>query len=653
MAKIDFDKIIRNSDTAEDAFNQAYAIAKKNKGSALTSSEEADISAKIFSSRKFRGTGGGSFGDTGIGGSGGGGSSSGGGGGIMDSIGNFAKKTLGVADEAGKFITEKINDIYKTQLGRNDGDTNAQQIADAIAKNGLNIAGLIKDEMGVVYKAGLDQLKEESKLLTDVNSSTGMLREMSQGLRDDMAAASVEAARYGYSLENIGELYIGLVENSGKFGFINQKTMESAVPVAAVLGKSMTEMANIMTDYESIGVGVDDTISNLDKAAVKSVSLGMSARKVTDTMNASMSKLNEYGFKNGIKGLEDMSRKSLEFRMNMDSVFSIAEKVFDSTSAIDFTANMQVLGGAFGDFNDPLKLMYMATNNVEGLQDALIGAAGGLATYNKEQGRFEVTSINLRKSKEMAQQMGISMGELNKIAIAAAERSSAAASLMASGLNMPEKDREFLTNISRMEGGEMKIVVPKSLQDQLGAQPIELEKLTQAQKDVLLANQEAFKTMDSKEIAMNQLTETQAISKNVDVLAAYAKVRSSAYLKGMTGSLMGSFLKDLNDKVKGVDTKNVNPAEDRRKGQQDAGKVKEFLANPVESGVKMGKELLNKGSEVYDKATNSDFFKNIVNTLSTNIQEALGSKYDKTRTINLQYNVNDTDPRSFTQAKMA
>lgn len=573
-------------------------------------------------------------------------------GGIGDSISSFAKKTLGAANVAATFLTEKINDIYKTQLGREDGESDTSALINAITSNGLNIAKAVTDTGGVVYAAGIKQLLSESKLLTDVNSATGMLREMSQGIRDDMAAASVEATRYGFTLEDVGQLYIGLVENSGKFGFINQKTMESAAPVAAVLGKSMSDMATIMTDYESIGVGVDDTIKNLDQAAVKSLSLGMSARKVTETMTASMGKLNEYGFKNGVKGLEDMSRKALEFRMNMDSVFSIAEKVFDSTSAIDFTANMQVLGGAFGDFNDPLKLMYMATNNVEGLQDALIGAAGGLATYNQEQGRFEVTSVNLRKSKEMAQQMGISMGELNKIAIAAAERSSAAASLMASGLNMPEKDREFLTNISRMENGEMKIVVPKSLQDQLGAQPIELEKLTQAQKDVLMKNQEAFKNMDTKEIAMNQLTETQSMAKNMDVVAAYAKVRSAAYLKGISGNLMGSFLKDLNDKVKGIDTKDVSPAKDRKKGEGDGAKVKEFLTNPVQSMKDVGDKIMEQSKEVINKGTDSEIFKEIKNVLS-DLTTSMGSKYDKSRTINLQYNVDNTNPREFTQTRMA
>lgn len=566
-------------------------------------------------------------------------------------ISKFTKKTFGIANDATKLVGKAISDIYKTQLGEEETNSVSQQLVDLLQNSGANPVALVGNATGLAYEQALEQLKAESTLLTEINSKTGLSGELSEALQNDMKEASIEAARYGFSLSNIGELYTGLVDNSGKFAFINRGTMESAAPVAKVLGKTMEEMATIMSDYETIGVGVDQTIKNLDEAATKSISLGMSARKVTETMNASMGKLNEYGFKNGIKGLEDMSRKALEFRMNMDSVFSIADKVFDATSAIDFTANLQVLGGAIGDFNDPLKLMYMATNNVEGLQDALAGAAGSLATYNQQQGRFEVTSVNLRKSKEMADQMGISMGELNKIAVAAAERSSAAASLMASGLNMPEKDREFLTNISRMENGEMKIVVPKSLQDQLGMEPIKLEELTEAQKEVLIKNQEAFAKMDSKEIAMSQLTETQQIGRQVDVIAAYVKVRGAAYVKGMGSSLTKQFQDEFKETLKNIaDTKKVNVNEDRKSGQELGGKINNVMSSP-EAREDLKNKIIQKKDESLQ--TGEEYVKKLLDGFKTSFAETMGSKYDKTRTINLQYNVNDTDPREFTQVKMA
>jgi hypothetical protein len=364
----------------------------------------------------------------------------------------------------------------------------------------------------------------------------------------------------------------------------------------------MTELSNSLFDYEKIGIGLNKSIENLEEASVNSLSLGLSAQKVVQTMRSEISKLNEYGFQNGVRGLERMAQKALEFRMNMNSVFQIADKVFNPEGALDLVANLQVLGGAIGDFNDPLKLMYMATNDVEGLQDALIGAAGSLATYNTEQGRFEITGVNLRRAKAMAQELGISYQELATGAIAAAERTSAASAMLRSGLIMDEKDREFITNIARMEDGEMKILVPDSLVEKLGGQTeISLEKLTDTQAEVLLENQKAFEKMDTKDIAMSQLTEIQQVSRGIDVIAAYVKVRSAEFLKSTAKGLGGDVLEELRKNVDSYTTKLSQ--EEKRKSQVDGqintssirGEVKDFIASPLNKI----NEITNRISEAF------------------------------------------------------
>lgn len=120
---------------------------------------------------------------------------------------------------------------------------------------------------------------------------------------------------------------------------------------------------------------------------------------------------------------------------------------------------------------------------------------------------------------------------------------------------MEEKDREFLTNLSRMEDGEMKITVPESLIEKMGGQTeISLEKISDKQAQILLANREAFKEMDAKEIAMNQLTEIQQVSRGIDVIAAYARVRAADYLSTKAKDLGGGMLNDLKLNVESFST---------------------------------------------------------------------------------------------------
>ena len=473
----------------------------------------------------------------------------------------FVDMALGAVNDAVKFSADKLNQIVSSQMGSEEQKNPAiSEVLNLIGQKGLNPLKLFTGFLNVAFEQVIDQLKQEATLLTDVNRQTGISGELSEALRDDMKQASIEGTRFGFKLKDIGDFYIGLTSQSGKFSLINKSLTDDTIEVAAALGKTLPEMAVSIGEFEKVGLGADKTIKTLGDAATKLTSLGLSAKKVTELLQSNLGKLNEYGFKNGVQGLETMAKKALEFRMEMESTFTIADKVFNPEGAIDLVANLQVLGGAIGDFNDPLKLMYDATNNVEGLQDALIKASGSLATYNQQQGKFEVTGINLRKAKEMASALGISMGELNKISIAAAERTQATTALMATGLVMKDEDREFLTNLSRMDGGEMKITVPKSLMDSLGIKEtsLALKDLTPNQQKILLANKEAFEKMNPKDMALAQLTEAQKMSRGLDVIIAYLKVGGAGMARG---AVTGAFKKEIDEAkalIKGYKFESIN-----------------------------------------------------------------------------------------------
>ena len=583
---IDLDKIIRNSKTPLDAMNQVDMLS----GGKLTNDERMNIAQRISNSSKFRGGGGGSTNFTGGGSSSGGGSISGGGsaageGGLLEKVSEIitdgVKTVYGVANNAVKIAGVTSTKILESQMGK-DEDSTALNIAREIGSKGFSAA---MEVPGALMDATLTQLKEESKLLSEVNSKTGMSGQLSEGLRDSMISASVEAKRYGFTLSEIGDFYIGLTEQSGKFALINRNTIVEASKTASALGMSLNEMASSIGEYERVGIGAKETTKAIGDAAVRSISLGLNARKVADTMKDSVGKLNEFGFKNGIQGLERMVQKSVEFKVSMENVSTIAEKVLNPEGAIDLAANLQVLGGAIGDFGDPIKMMYDATNNVEGLQDSLIGAAKGLATYNQQQGRFEITGINLRRAREMANSLGISMGDLTKTAVAAQERMAASTALMSTGLQMQDKDKEFLTNLSRMQDGEMKIVVPESLQDKLGKQSeITLSKLTEDQKKVLLANKEAFEKMNPEKMAMAQLTEAQKMSRDIEVMAAWAKVQAASFVRGAGKAAVGKEVQDLKDTLaKASGDMKVDRQAAEKAGSNIVGAVKNLKWSDLQS----------------------------------------------------------------------
>lgn len=367
------------------------------------------------------------------------------------------------------------------------------------------------------------EYQNQSTLLTDINTKTGLTGKLSKDYREEISAAGPAMAKMGIEFSEIANTAVSLIQQSGRFNLINTETFVAMGTAAKAYVGSLAEVVEMIPGFERVGIGATGVVKSVSEAGARSINLGLSSQKITKELGQNIGLLNSYGFQNGVQGLERMVQKATEFRISIAEVSKLADNVFTPEKAIDLAANLQVLGGAIGDFNDPLKLMYMATNNVEGLQDALIGAASSLATYNQAQGRFEVTGLNLRKAREMAQALGVDYKELTNGAIAAQERLTAGESL--SGLSIKAEDKEFLTNIAQMKDGKMTVALQsKELQDYFGKTSVALEDLSASQADKLLDYKKEFEKLPPEDIIRKQATDVENIRRDLTYLVMSARL---------------------------------------------------------------------------------------------------------------------------------
>lgn len=378
-----------------------------------------------------------------------------------------------------------------------------------------------------IFQKAMDSIavyvQQQSALQTQFNERLKMTGTLSEQFRASLTEANPRLLQLGIGFQDLTSAAEGLITSTGKFATLNKQTWENAGLAAKVYVGELEDLTGLFPSFMEIGLGAEETTKAVTRIGKESLSVGISSQKTIQVLKQDIGKINEYGFKNGVDGLGKMAKTAIELRMNLNDVFKIAEKVMNPEGAIDLAANLQVLGGAIGDFNDPLKLMYMATNNVEGLQDALKDAASSLTTYNAEQGRFEITGVNLRRAREMATQFGMSLGDLSKIAIATAERTSAASDLMARGLTLKDKDKEFLTNIAQMKEGRMVIELGASekLQKALGVKDeVALEELTQEQVNQLVAMRSELETKTEEEIVRDQANTVKQMGRDLSYIVA-------------------------------------------------------------------------------------------------------------------------------------
>lgn len=387
------------------------------------------------------------------------------------------------------------------------------------------------------------QLQQEAALHNKINEGIGIHGELSKDFRSEMMQAYPAVLRLGYGMDQLGDFIKSSMDLSGRFNIINSDTMESVAGTSRAFVGDIRLMGENLNKFMNIGLGAKDATEAIDKAGINSLQLGLNSKKTTEILMANLAKINEYGFKNGTEGLARMVQKSIEFRMNIEESFKIADKVWSPEGAIDLAANLQVIGGAIGAFNDPLRLMYMATNDVEGLQDALINAASGLATYNEEQGRFEVTGVNLRRAKAMADSLGVSISELTKGAIASSERLQINSQMMAKGFDISEEDREFITNMSQIRDGKMVIEVPDNIGKRLGegfdGKMFDVTNATDQQIKVLLNYRNDLVTnyKTTEDISRGQLNVLENLNRDVSFIAATMRTEASSAIRTQLESL--------------------------------------------------------------------------------------------------------------------
>jgi hypothetical protein len=459
--------------------------------------------------------------------------------------------------------------------------------------------------------------KQSSFLLGELNASVGLTGQLSKDFRDAVREGQPDLERLGLTFKDISDAAGQLVESTGRFTLVGTDMLVRAGEIAKAYGMNMSDVTEAYFDFEKVGIGAAEAQESIADAGARSLELGLQSRQTIEGMIDNISKLNEYGFKDGQDGLAEMVRTATRLRFSLESTFRVADQVFEPEGALDLAANLQVLGAAFGDFNDPLRLMYMATNEVEGLQEALAGVSQNLAVYNQETGNFEVTGTNLRMARDIAKQFGIDIKEVTNSAIAAQERAQAALAL--DGLNIDDDNKEFLTNLSRMKDGEMQIeLLTPELQREFKGTTIKLSELNNEQALKLKEYQDEFTQMSESDIVRQQATTVENISRDLKYMIALTRLEVANVGDTALQQFVGMDFKDLGTYLS---------------GEEGAQGVTDKVAEIIKTQGQNLKDLINSVNPTNDGQTNNSSTQTVnvthTHTASNNTVMKMGQMFGK------------------------
>lgn len=291
--------------------------------------------------------------------------------------------------------------------------------------------------------------------------------------------------------------------------------------------------------YEKFGQNISSTAEHLHDMFQTASREGISFEKYSDNVAKNIRLAQTYTFRNGLKGLEDMAKKATAIRLDMQQVANFADKVSTVEGAITTGAKLQVLGGPFAQFADPLGMLNEGLNDLEGLQDRMVNIYGSLGQLNKQTGEIEISAYNKQRIKAAAQAMGVDPGAMMDSIFAKTRQNEIEAQMAgnANVQNLSPEMRELIKNTGTFKDGKAGVSIAGKFKS--------LDELTQEDYGALRA--ESNDDSDNiRDLAVNMRSLNEA-KEGFSKQSLEWQARMTRFLGAIWGTLLswGGFMKFL------------------------------------------------------------------------------------------------------------
>lgn len=311
--------------------------------------------------------------------------------------------------------------------------------------------GLVLNIINGVYSA----VKEVGNYWMQVQDrSFKVARQM--GLSREQAAAMTQAQlrmtkelafEYGVTQEQLMKFQETYTQETGKAVQLTKGEIES-MTVMSKLGDD-NQAAQWASEMSKYGKGIEETAGEFVIIQDKAKALGLNASKATETIAKNLHLANSYTFIDGTNGIAKMALKAQSLRVDMEQMMGAVDKFQDIQSAIETSANLQMLGGGFAaQFSNPMAALYGGLNDPNQIMDSVIKAVQPEAKYNEKTGEAEISGLGMAKLRAASQQLGVSVEQLSQLAKSQAVNAEVDKAMGANAANMDDQHKSQIENLA-------------------------------------------------------------------------------------------------------------------------------------------------------------------------------------------------------------
>lgn len=451
------------------------------------------------------------------------------------------------------------------------GSTTVDEIKQKVAKtlNSINegVKTMISD---------LDTLTSETI------SSMGTTRESVRALGIQFANALPSVAAMGGELKDIAAIQQGVGTELGRNNVLTADVVSKLYAAQEAIGLSSAQLSKSVGEFQDAGISSGVVAKNMEAAANFSRQMGVNTKVAFELMTDNLNKLNEFGFESGIDGLARMATTAASMRVTMTGVFNMAERAFNPEGAIEMVSAFQRLGVAAGDLSDPFRLLFLAQNDTEELQNQVVQMTEKFTYFDEKSKTFKVFPNAKQDLRDLATATNMGYEDLVKYSIGASKLKEIGKDIRIGGID--EETKKFIANMAEFDEkaggfavtlttGETKLVTQLNSEDvnKLQPKPETLEEIAKSQLDFDKSIDSNLAAIKAKIVggiatsgpAMDIVETTRAIARGV-LETAGTVVPSVENTRGGTervvGSIAGAAEKmitgefNMSDVMKGIST---------------------------------------------------------------------------------------------------
>lgn len=312
---------------------------------------------------------------------------------------NQMRQTIPVLGKLGKFgmaISSGLASI-----------SGAIPIIGGILNGIIAIGKAIMDVFLFPLTKGFETFLKIQTTVGNLAADIGLTAKESNTLLRNMAGLSIEASKYGGTMEDVAKIMSKFSDTTGKNRIFNKDEIGQLIELGLGTGLGAEGAADIAASFDNIGTSLEKTINLTDKARGLAVKYNLNTTAVLKNYDGLVKSLTGIGFGKGLSNLTKLAAKALAIRFDIvKSTEAFKDAFFDPEKAVEASAIMQTLGGKFAaSFGDPMQLAFESMSDPSALAEKFANTLSEIVKKDKN-GEYFIPPADRKMLKIAAETLG-------------------------------------------------------------------------------------------------------------------------------------------------------------------------------------------------------------------------------------------------------